>query len=89
MQMLGKFRSSGMPASCAPYAVDAKDNGAKDAQDLIQHLLKSTRAVLLTELSCGSSLQRAPSRQQTRDLTESTTPQMRWVKSKKIETLKG
>ena len=53
MQMLGKFRSSGMPASCAPYAVDAKDNGAKDTQDLIQHLLKSTRALLLTELSCG------------------------------------
>lgn len=52
MQMLGKFRSSGMLASCAPYVVDAKDNGAKDAQDLIQHLLESTRALLLVELSC-------------------------------------
>jgi len=47
MQMLGKFRSSGMPASCAPYAVDAKDNGVKDAQDLIQHLLKLTDYVEL------------------------------------------
>lgn len=50
--MLGKFRSSGMLASCAPYVVDAKDNGGKDAQDLIEHLLESTRALLLTELSC-------------------------------------
>lgn len=51
--MLGKFRSSGMLASCAPYVVDAKDNGAKDAQDLIEHLLlESARALLLTELSC-------------------------------------
>ena len=36
-----------MPASCAPYAVDAKDNGVKDAQDLIQHLLKLTDYVEL------------------------------------------
>lgn len=87
MQMLGKFRSSGMLASCAPYAVDAKDNGVKDTQDLIQHLLNSTRALLLTVWRCRLGLQEHLS--VNRDLTKSRTTQRKWVKSVKDSTDTG